>query len=668
MNTTTVTVTGLGAISLPTSSNRQHLSTTSNSARYCSVVGHTQNFSVDTLTYQHVIDRRKGFRNRGSLGPTVLSAPSFEQEDYRTRPSIPAIQIGKSFDLDRAKNKLAASDSNGLIKISADVCRLAGSRQRYKNLLTARKRLGQMPPAFTQIDYSHDSFESSKSGKAPNGPVMITVEDTASMGQARVTSCNESQRSSLDDRNQMVTIASGENGGLLGSPSNAHVELNRNNIPIDGNAVKMVYNMRSQRLKSRVSISDRCLFLAFIGCMLSVLDLELRYQNAFGIVAKDHPISLSLRTLVMFSTFGLLIEIVHFHVNELLLDLVDCGADDWRVVFTWRRTWHFLLEFVICAISPLPGTSTVSWTFVDAKNRGHMSSMASILRPVPTDVVLSLLMIGRIYLFCRFIVLHSNHFKDASTRTLAALNRIQVNFTFVMKTVLDQRPMLFLSIFLLGFWLISAWTFVQSEREGRDEEWSVLYSNAFWFIAATFNGNGYGDVVPKTIAGRLIGIIVGVIGCIVSSILIAVISRSIVLTTGQLRVNNFICETRLSQELKHAAARVLQKTWKIYRCQHESNAPDHLLRKHQRKFLNAIYDFRHVKNKMRAFSENNDGSFQQLSRLMSEMKSSMDKMTVAQEEMRAQIEVLQRAMRNHRTYSTPQNLPTNFTDPNDCDC
>jgi potassium intermediate/small conductance calcium-activated channel subfamily N protein 3/potassium intermediate/small conductance calcium-activated channel subfamily N len=254
-----------------------------------------------------------------------------------------------------------------------------------------------------------------------------------------------------------------------------------------------------------------------------------------------------------------------------------------------------MLEFIICSICPIPGTGNIYWSFIEAprfrsRNSISMGSMGYVLKPVPVDVLLSLLMIGRIYLFCRFIVLHSKQFQDASTRTLAALNRIQVNFTFVMKTVLDQRPMLFLSIFLLAFWVTSAWSFVQCERPGRDEESQVLYANAMWFIAATFNGNGYGDIVPKTIAGRVIGIFVGIIGAIISSILIAVVSRNILLSQGQRNVNNFMNDSRMSQEHKNSAARVIQTMWKTYRCLHSNQVADRLLRKCQRQFLNAIYE------------------------------------------------------------------------------
>lgn len=58
-----------------------------------------------------------------------------------------------------------------------------------------------------------------------------------------------------------------------------------------------------------------------------------------------------------------------------------------------------------------------------------------------------------------------------------------------MKTMLDQSPVIFLLVFLLVFWMTTAWTFAQCERFGREEDPSILYTNALWFIAITFNVN-----------------------------------------------------------------------------------------------------------------------------------------------------------------------------------
>ncbi|KAK5981230.1 hypothetical protein GCK32_019743 [Trichostrongylus colubriformis] len=73
--------------------------------------------SVDSAHYRKFLsDRRKSYRNR-SLGATIASAPSVEQEDYRTpRPSFDK-NGGKSFDCCGPTGSLA-SDSNGLVKVS----------------------------------------------------------------------------------------------------------------------------------------------------------------------------------------------------------------------------------------------------------------------------------------------------------------------------------------------------------------------------------------------------------------------------------------------------------------------------------------------------------------------------------------------------------------------
>uniref|UniRef100_A0A183BHZ0 CaMBD domain-containing protein n=1 Tax=Globodera pallida TaxID=36090 RepID=A0A183BHZ0_GLOPA len=627
-------------------------------------------------TFQQTLDRRKTFRCRGSLGPTVASAPSVEHEDYRTpKPSVLAIgKSGKSFD-DLGGEAAGCSKNNGLVKVSADFLRLNGSRQQFRSLLS-RKKLGQMPPAYTQIDdyCSYESVDSNNTGGGRTGAAhpLIKVEDAGGEIAARrkvppppipkkrsnasAVVLIDSQHSSVEKWPQLENGGPPQHilvGGLYPPPGGGHatmaqsphsINFKRNNsrygTPIDGSAVKMVYKIRSQRLSDRVRITDRCLILAMLGILLM-----------------DHFASLLIRSLVLLSTLALLVQIVHFHVNEIQLDLVDCGADDWRVVLSWRRLWQFFAEFLFCSIIPLPGTGTLRWSFVEPSRSWTTHQQATLdehslyqMRDVPVDVVLSLLMLSRVYLVGRWQVLHSKQFQDASTRTLAALNRIQVNFAFVLKTVLDQRPMLFLSIFLLIFWLITAWSFAQCERFGRDEDDPfILYTNALWFIAITFNGNGYGDIVPKSLAGRLIAILVGISGAVISSILIAVISRKILLSQGQKNVNNFMNDSRLTLAHKHAAARVLQKTWHIYRCLRSSDTPDHQLRRHQRKFLNAIHQFRRIKNKMRSFGENSSASMQQLSRLMTEMNTHTQRLALAQEEMRAQIEVLQRAMRNHFT-------------------
>uniref|UniRef100_A0A914M8X0 Calmodulin-binding domain-containing protein n=1 Tax=Meloidogyne incognita TaxID=6306 RepID=A0A914M8X0_MELIC len=631
---------------------------------------------------QQTLDRRKTFRCRGSLGPTVASAPSVEHEDYRTpKPSVVSPMGGKSFDFGEREGPAGVnfSDSNGLIKVSADFLRLNGSRQQFRSLLS-RKKLGQMPPAYTQIDCSYESFDSNQTGTGRTTTniqhPLIKVEDAGetTLPTTILPPKNElnispstiilidSQNSSID-KNVVENGGGGNNnillinnsGGYNQQPSSNHVNnriaqsgacLKRNGSRYDGSAVKMVYKIRSQRLADRVHISDRCLILAMLGILLMIVDTELCGQNAFGI-HKDHVASLLIRTLLLFSTIALLCEIIHYHYNEIQLDLVDCGADDWRVVLSWRRIWHFSTEFFLCSIIPLPGTGSLNWSFIEPPRswaHGHERHMLHI-KEVPVDVLLSLLMLSRLYLVGRWQVLHSKQFQDASTRTLAALNRIQVNFAFVIKTVLDQHPMLFLSIFLLIFWLITAWSFAQCERFGREEGSFLLYINSLWFIAITFNGNGYGDIVPKTLAGRTIAILVGISGAVISSILIAVISRKILLSQGQKNVNNFMNDSRLTLSHKHAAARVLQKTWLIYRClKANDDTPDNLLRRHQRKFLNAIHHFRRIKNKIRAFGENSTTSMHQLNRLMSEMHSQTQKMAMAQEEMRQQLELLQRTM------------------------
>lgn len=582
-------------------------------------------------------DRRRGFRTRGLLGATVASAPSVEHEDYRTPRPADQLKNGKSFDYDH-ETSAGASDSNPLLQVSADFLRLYGNRQQFRNLLTARRKLGALPPAYTRID-----DEPVASGSAGTVALSVPESTVSSELQFKLLHQKPSICTPVISQRSVDTGLQVPQNGMHKPELKKKLSRAASRYGVRADEPTASYRIRSQRLRRRVELNDRCVILAVIGIVFMIVDNEITGQPLLN-CPKESFISLVLRWLAACSTLLLLTQICLYHINEIKLEMFDCGADDWRVVASFESMAQIVAEIVVCSICPLPGTGYVQWTFMESSRiRQYITT-----KQVPVDVILSLLMLSRAYLIARFMVLHSKQFQDASTRTLAALNRIQVNFSFVTKTILDQHPIAFLTTFTVMFWVSSAWTFAQCERYGREERTSIMYSNALWFIAITFMLNGYGDIVPHSQCGRTIAITVGVVGATVSSILIAVISRKILLSEDQRNVNNFMNDSKLTKEHKHAAARVLQYTWHIYRCltSPQSEHADSTLRDYQRKFLRSIHSFRHVKNKIRVMNEDSFESARNLNRMVNDVHIAMQRLIAAQEEMKLQFDVLQRVIKS----------------------
>lgn len=59
---------------------------------------------------------------------------------------------------------------------------------------------------------------------------------------------------------------------------------------------------------------------------------------------------------------------------------------------------------------------------------------------------------------------HSKLFTDASSRSIGALNRINFNTRFVLKTLMTICPGTVLLVFMVSLWIIASWTLRQCER------------------------------------------------------------------------------------------------------------------------------------------------------------------------------------------------------------
>uniref|UniRef100_A0A674JQQ1 Potassium calcium-activated channel subfamily N member 3 n=1 Tax=Terrapene triunguis TaxID=2587831 RepID=A0A674JQQ1_9SAUR len=356
-----------------------------------------------------------------------------------------------------------------------------------------------------------------------------------------------------------------------------------------------------------VPLLPRCQMAWVLGCRAlsqrNVARSQRRGESMF---------SLALKCLISLSTVILLGLIIAYHTREVQLFVIDNGADDWRIAMTYERILYISLEMLVCAIHPIPGEYKFFWTARLAFSYTPSRAEADV------DIILSIPMFLRLYLIARVMLLHSKLFTDASSRSIGALNKINFNTRFVMKTLMTICPGTVLLVFSISLWIIAAWTVRVSSSENSasslpafrawryhdQQDVTSNFLSAMWLISITFLSIGYGDMVPHTYCGKGVCLLTGIMGAGCTALVVAVVARKLELTKAEKHVHNFMMDTQLTKRIKNAAANVLRETWFIYKHTKLLKKIDHAkVRKHQRKFLQAIHQLRSVKMEQRKLSD-----------------------------------------------------------------
>uniref|UniRef100_A0A8C5IBC5 Potassium calcium-activated channel subfamily N member 3 n=1 Tax=Junco hyemalis TaxID=40217 RepID=A0A8C5IBC5_JUNHY len=286
---------------------------------------------------------------------------------------------------------------------------------------------------------------------------------------------------------------------------------------------------------------------------------------------QDSMFSLALKCLISLSTVILLGLIIAYHTREVQLFVIDNGADDWRIAMTYERILYISLEMLVCAIHPIPGEYKFFWTARLAFSYTPSRAEADV------DIILSIPMFLRLYLIARVMLLHSKLFTDASSRSIGALNKINFNTRFVMKTLMTICPGTVLLVFSISLWIIAAWTVRVSLPSGVYHDQQDVTSNflgAMWLISITFLSIGYGDMVPHTYCGKGVCLLTGIMGAGCTALVVAVVARKLELTKAEKHVHNFMMDTQLTKRVRcHGGIAVCQELgfglpWQERGCQH----------------------------------------------------------------------------------------------------
>ncbi|XP_044804255.1 small conductance calcium-activated potassium channel protein 1 isoform X3 [Bubalus bubalis] len=391
---------------------------------------------------------------------------------------------------------------------------------------------------------------------------------------------------------------------------------------------------RRALFEKRKRLSDYALIFGMFGIVVMVTETEL----SWGVYTKESLYSFALKCLISLSTVILLGLVILYHAREIQLFMVDNGADDWRIAMTCERVFLISLELAVCAIHPVPGHYRFTWTARLAFTYTPSAAEADV------DVLLSVPMFLRLYLLGRVMLLHSKIFTDASSRSIGALNKITFNTRFVMKTLMTICPGTVLLVFSISSWIIAAWTVRVCERENMYHDKQEVTSNflgAMWLISITFLSIGYGDMVPHTYCGKGVCLLTGIMGAGCTALVVAVVARKLELTKAEKHVHNFMMDTQLTKRVKNAAANVLRETWLIYKHTRLVKKPDQArVRKHQRKFLQAIHQLRSVKIEQGKLNDQTN-TLADLAKTQNVMYDLMSELHAQHEELEARLAALE---------------------------
>ncbi|XP_034147332.1 small conductance calcium-activated potassium channel protein 1a isoform X3 [Esox lucius] len=434
-----------------------------------------------------------------------------------------------------------------------------------------------------------------------NGGVVRPLGSLASSRRNLAELDSETQPLQTLHSSGLEVVVSKGNGEDPSKASNESLVRDGNGAPVKKNK-DIGYRLGHRRalFEKRKRLSDYALIFGMFGIVVMVTETEL----SWGVYGKESSYSFALKCLISLSTVILLGLIIMYHAREIQLFMVDNGADDWRIAMTYERIFFIVLELLVCAIHPIPGHYRFTWTARIAFTYTPSTANADV------DIILSIPMFLRLYLIGRVMLLHSKLFTDASSRSIGALNKINFNTRFVMKTLMTICPGTVLLVFSISSWIIAAWTVRVCERDTMYHDTQEVTSNflgAMWLISITFLSIGYGDMVPNTYCGKGVCLLTGIMGAGCTALVVAVVARKLELTKAEKHVHNFMMDTQLCKRVKNTAANVLRETWLIYKHTKLVKKIDHAkVRKHQRKFLQAIHQaqkLRSVKMEQRKLND-----------------------------------------------------------------
>ncbi|KAL3859089.1 hypothetical protein ACJMK2_009323 [Sinanodonta woodiana] len=385
---------------------------------------------------------------------------------------------------------------------------------------------------------------------------------------------------------------------------------------------------RLRRRKYLFQQRRRCVNFEFAVTIISLLIMLVETELLFaGVIGKTSTASIILKMVLSGTTFILWYLVVTYHAIGIQIHMTENGWKHWQLAVRFPWTYlKILMEIVVCAVHPLPGNIIFQSEGLDGQ-----------LRMVSPDGILSILMLGRLYIIGRFIVIHSKLLTDTSTQSLGALNKVKISTAFVLKALMSAMPGTMLISIMVFILLINSWAMRTCEVYYHPGNSANDFLNSMWLICITFLTVGYGDMYPNTYCGRVVSVISGLMGVGTTALLITLLASKLEQSRAEKYVYNFVSQIQLDKELKAEASNIIKRSLMLWKMRHVHN--EHKV-KIYRKLLKAIHAMQAIRNHLSSIRDSAVGSIE-INKSVNDIYEYTEKMKEEQSDLKDKVRIIE---------------------------
>ncbi|XP_029656198.1 small conductance calcium-activated potassium channel protein 2-like [Octopus sinensis] len=312
-------------------------------------------------------------------------------------------------------------------------------------------------------------------------------------------------------------------------------------------------SMRMYYLKKKQILTNVALLTALTGLGVGIMDQELRFKNYYK---PNSSFPMMLSVFLSLSTSILVLLILFYHYYKIKSRLLWDESISFIAYINLKDIFLIFLEVFVCLIHPVqifdkkfPINAMLSFPDMTVAYF-HLNSLLTIL------------MFNRLYLVLRVFKLNSRYYTNFSPHVVGMLGHIDLNSTFIVKSLLYQYPIRMLIVMIATGFLISSWSLRACEISV--DEIHGSFANSMWLVAITYMSVGYGDIVPISFCGRTTAVLTGIFGAFCTALLIAVVIPNLRFTKAERNVYEDFLKLENSKKIEEECVNVSKASHQIY--------------------------------------------------------------------------------------------------------